>query len=55
MRQWFTYKFTNRFNDLGGESIIWFVYVAVFNLVALHNIYFLCLWQEIACLCWKCH
>jgi len=35
---------------------IWFVYVAVFHPQppALHNIYFIRLWHDIAYMCWNC-
>ena len=34
-------------------SFLWFVYVAMCS-PALHNIYFIRLWHDIAYLCWKC-
>jgi len=35
-------------------SLVWFVYVAVCYPPALHNIYFILLWHDVAYLCWNC-
>jgi len=36
-----------------------FLFFGLFMLLcvppALHNIYFICLWHNVACMCWKCH
>ena len=35
-------------------SFVWFVYVAMWFSPTLHKIFFILLWHNIACLCWKC-
>ena len=35
-------------------SFVWFVYFVVCFPPALHNIYFIRLWHDIAYMCWKC-
>jgi len=35
-------------------SFVWFVYIAMCFLRALHNIYFIRIWHDIAYMSWKC-